>query len=286
MPHAIALALGDLTAGVATKGAQLVSLAKKGVPYLYEGDAPAFWAKCAPLLFPVVGRCSGDRFEARGRSFPMPRHGFARDQEFAVLAADSASARLRLRASARTREHYPFEFTLEAHHELFPGGLRSVYRVGNEGEDPMPFSFGLHPAFRWPLDATPRDRWRVRFPRAMTVERVHLVEGLRGPRCTPLLTAQDSLPLSDPLFLDDALVIEDPRVTTLALESPDSRRSVTLRFSPVSWLGIWSLPGAPFVCLEPWQGVAGRAGETGRKEGLLTCAPGAEFRFELEIRVV
>jgi galactose mutarotase-like enzyme len=281
----IEIAAGGLEARVAARGAQLVSLRRGGVRYLYEGDEPRFWAKSAPILFPVVGRCAGDRIVAEGVEHPMPRHGFARDLDFEAKRVEPTEALFALADSDATRRHYPYPFELLAEYRAEEGRLQCLYTVRNRGDRPMPFSFGLHPAFRWPLDDSPRESWRVRFPRRMTADRIFLRDGLRSERRERVLDGGMALPLSDDLFAEDALVLRTS-VDRLVLESPASPRSVELRFDACTWLGIWSLPRAPFLCLEPWRGVAGAHGDTGElrtKEGVESLPPGAHFRYSLAI---
>jgi len=270
----IELADGPLRVTIDPLGAQLRSLRLDGVPYLYEGDSP-FWPKSAPILFPVVGRCTGDLFLGR----PMPRHGFARDLLWKV---GGRGGEFELVSSERTRAHYPFDFALRARYAVEGTTLDCRYEVENRGEVEMPFSFGLHPAFRWPLGDGPRDGWVVRFPRALDTERVFLEEGLRGERREPVRGT--TIALSDALFADDALVLRDPGTTAMVLESPHSPRKVVLDHSPVSWLGLWSIPRAPFICLEPWQGVAGKRDESSKKEGLLALPARGRWGFQLTIR--
>jgi galactose mutarotase-like enzyme len=49
-------------------------------------------------------------------------------------------------------------------------------------------------------------------------------------------------------------------------------------------LGIWSKPGARFVCIEPWHGHADPqdfAGDFRSKPGIIEVAPGAEWRCRM-----
>lgn len=52
--------------------------------------------------------------------------------------------------------------------------------------------------------------------------------------------------------------------------------------------GIWSVPGAPFVCLEPWMGRCddhGFAGEISEKPGILKVEPSGTFQKSYRIKV-
>ena len=54
-------------------------------------------------------------------------------------------------------------------------------------------------------------------------------------------------------------------------------------------LGVWSKPsGAPFLCIEPWQGYASPAefdGTLADKPGIMSIAPGATRMLSFRIRV-
>ncbi|HYC78807.1 MAG TPA: aldose 1-epimerase family protein, partial [Planctomycetota bacterium] len=97
------------------------------------------------------------------------------------------------------------------------------------------------------------------------------------------------LVLEDRLFEKDAIVLQDPKVRELALEAEGSPRKVKLAFTEITWLGIWTKPGAPFICLEPWRGVASAVGDgpdVAVKEGIERLAPGDVFEFDLSITPV
>jgi galactose mutarotase-like enzyme len=289
-PETFDLEAGDLTARISTRGAELVRLRKGGVPYLYEGDAPGFWPRSAPLLFPVVGRCPEDRLTFEGAALPMPKHGFARDLAWEPLRGSDDAVELLLEDSKATRKSYPYAFELRALYQLQHDRLDARYFLENLDERAIPFSFGCHPAFRWPLDPdAPRAGWRVVFPKKLRAERVFLEDGLRGSRREPVLKNRAELVLSDALFEPDAIVIRKPEVGEATLESDASPRKVRLRFSEPSWLGVWSQPGAPFVCIEPWRGVASKVGDAGdveTKEAIEWLDPGETFEFELTIAPV
>jgi galactose mutarotase-like enzyme len=61
----------------------------------------------------------------------------------------------------------------------------------------------------------------------------------------------------------------------------------------VSWegfreLGIWSKPGAPFLCIEPWRGFASPIdfdGDFSDKPGLLQIAQGETQTLKYRIRL-
>jgi galactose mutarotase-like enzyme len=74
-----------LTATFNAKGAELTSITSQetGLEYMWNGD-PAFWAKHSPILFPIVGQLKNNTYLHQGKSYQLPRHGFARERQFAV----------------------------------------------------------------------------------------------------------------------------------------------------------------------------------------------------------
>jgi galactose mutarotase-like enzyme len=60
-----------------------------------------------PLLFPMVGSLAGDTLRHDGQAYALPRHGFARRLDFALVAHDGATAHFRLCDQEQTRAVYP-----------------------------------------------------------------------------------------------------------------------------------------------------------------------------------
>ena len=103
---------GDgISATIVGQGAELVSLRDaEGTELLWQAG-PA-WRRHSPVLFPIVGRLTGDQLRHQGRSYPMTQHGFARDKRFTWAEQGPRSCTLVLTDDADTRAHYPFAFRL------------------------------------------------------------------------------------------------------------------------------------------------------------------------------
>jgi len=97
------------------------------------------------------------------------------------------------------------------------------------------------------------------------------------------------LPLTYPLFADDALVFKHYDFTSLTLRTRQSEHFVRFQFDGFPYLGLWTKgPGAGFVCVEPWHGIAsptGQPGELSEKEGILMLDPGQMFSASYTIEV-
>jgi galactose mutarotase-like enzyme len=64
--------------------------------------------------------------------------------------------------------------------------------------------------------------------------------------------------------------------------------SIRIDFPDMPHLGIWTKPGAGFICIEPWQGHAdpeGFDGEFSAKPGIVLIPPGRTQSFKVGITV-
>ena len=199
----------------------------------------------------------------------------------------ACSAELRLRASSETRKLYPFDFELLVRFELAGGCLAQQVQVVNHGAAAMPASFGFHPAFCWPVDPQERGAHYVQFTHAESsaVFRVG-ADGSTVPTVVPLDMRNTLLQLDDDLFTEGALVFNPLRSTGLTYLNQQGPL-LELAWSGCRQLGLWSLPGAPFVCFEPWCGYPSPAGFDGsllEKPGGFVLEPGQTQSFGLTIR--
>jgi galactose mutarotase-like enzyme len=281
---------------VAAHGAELTSFEHlaTGFDYLWPAD-PAQWARHAPLLFPIVGKLPDDTYLHDGQPYKLTQHGFARDQEFQLIQEEENSLTFQLLATAETKAIYPFDFDLRVRYELRGSTLVVSWEVRNPAaaSQDLLFSIGAHPAFRCPLrPATGEEfgEYAFHFDHPVTLYRQLLRGGLRSGETSPVVTDSAILPLSYELFADDALVFDHFDFTRLTLQKADKTGPfVRTQFDGFPYLGLWTKgPGAAFVCIEPWQGVASPVGppqELRDKEGILTLAPGQVFATSYTIEV-
>lgn len=282
----VEIGTSGLRAEVALKGAELVRLRDEAGRDLLWGGDPAYWTGRSPILFPVVGRLAGDRILVDGAPHPMRQHGFARTAGFALAERDGASCRLSLAADDATRQAFPFDFALDLAYRVEGAALSVVGTVRNAGTVDMPASFGFHPAFRWPLPyGAPAADHAVTFAADEAATLPVLEGGLVSARRKPSPVVGRTLALTPHLFDDDALVFLAPASRSLRY-GPPGGRGLRVDFPGMPQLGIWSKPGAPFVCLEPWSGHASPAdfdGELRDKPGVSVIAPGASRSFAMSV---
>ena len=280
---------------IAAQGAELTSFTSlaTGLEYIWQAD-PAYWGRHAPLLFPIVGRLPDDTYLYHGQVYKLPQHGFARDQEFQLIQHDATSLTFQLVHDVATLSVYPFEFELRVRYELRGSTLQVSWRVRNPtAKQDLLFSIGAHPAFRCPLQPEAGEQFEdyaFRFDHPVTLKRQLLRSGLRSGEAATVPTEHDILLLSYDLFADDALVFEHFDFTRLTLGRINGTGPwVRVQFDGFPYLGLWTKgPGAGFVCIEPWQGVASPTGppqELRDKEGILMLKPGGVFEAGYTIEV-
>ncbi|MDT8759278.1 aldose 1-epimerase family protein [Sphingomonas psychrotolerans] len=285
----VEIASDRLRAAINPFGAELSSLRTPDGAELMTDADPAFWAGRAPLLFPIVGRLVDDKYRLDGKEYALPQHGFARRQPFALVEQAADRAVFRLADNVDTRAVYPFAFTLDAAFTLQGATFATDVTVTNIGDAPMPASFGFHPAFAWPLPfGTPRAAHRIVFERDEPAELSAIVNGgWIAPETSPSPLAGRELLLTDELFDRDALVWDSLASTSLRYDGGDGPE-LDIGFAGMPKLGIWTKPGARFVCIEPWHGIAdpvGFAGEIWDKPGILRFEPGESRSFSMQVRL-
>jgi len=277
----------ELSAGIDPLGAQLSALRDgAGRDLLWHGD-PSVWAGRAPLLFPIIGTLAGGHYRLGDRSFALSRHGFARGKPFEIVAATPSAAVFRLGADDTTLAVYPFQFELEVAFTLEGPTLSVVATVRNLGSEKMPASLGFHPGFLWPLPfGKARSSHFIQFEadEPAPIRRINS-DGLLTAERHPTPIVDRRLALTDELFRDDVLIL-DPVKSRSVLYGADDGPQLEIRFPDSTYLGLWTRPGAPFICIEPWQGVtdpAGFSGDLREKPGIFEVAPGATHSITMAI---
>jgi galactose mutarotase-like enzyme len=265
-----------LKIGVNTKGAELCSILSKhnNKEYLWQAN-PAFWAFHSPNLFPVVGNCTDNKILTEGVEYPMPRHGFARHSEFKLIESLPQSLVFSLEFSEETLAVYPFKFRFQVSYRLKETELEVCFEVINIDTKAILFSLGAHPAFNVPLSQNQTyEDYYIEFEGEDKLEKeLFNSRGFFTGQREPVETEDRKLCLNRALFNDGALVFKKLNSRSVALKSFRSTDSVQLNFKDFNSLGIWAVPGAPFVCIEPWLGYADKAGdiqEFKNKEGIIS----------------
>ncbi|SEQ09541.1 Galactose mutarotase [Faunimonas pinastri] len=279
------IASDQLSVEVSEQGAELRSVqTADGADWLWDGD-PQWWRGRAPLLFPVVGKSPEDTVRIDGQSYPMGGHGFARSNTFEIAEQSEGRVVLRLRESEATREHYPFAFTLTVSYEVDGNRLANRVTVTNSDDRPLPFCFGFHPAFVWPLPGCEGEAHKLWLDHPGEPEiRMLREDGLIKTEFFPSPFNQGVLELEPSLFDADALILDHDAGSSVRFGVP-GRPGLEVAYENCPNLGIWTKPGgAPFLCIEPWHGFSpfvGGSDEMEKRPGVIVLPPGEEATFSL-----
>ncbi len=260
-------------------GAELSSIfgIKSGKEYLWHGDKK-YWGRRSPVLFPVVGKYKDLKSVYNGKEYSLSQHGFARDCDFKLTEKTENTVSFELTENEETLSKYPFKFRLICYFKLCENKITVGWKVTNTNEKEMYFSIGAHPAFNCEKGKTV-----ITMNKENPQYSLLNSDGLYLPPKYPL---ESSFVLTDSVFDNDALIIENSGVTSVTL-SGGGKDFVTVNFT-APLFGVWSpvKKNAPFVCIEPWYGRADAADFDcdlkGREWGN-TLSSGETFNKEYEI---
>lgn len=277
-----------LRAEFVAKGAELRRLQVVGGPELLWNGDPEIWGRTSPLLFPVVGRLADDQALVGGKAHPMPQHGFARDLPFTLMRLTREDCTWMLQDTPETRERYPFPFQLWTAFRLDGPLLRVRLELRNLGDAPLYASLGAHPAFRWPLGAAPRDTYRLEFEKPEPAPIRRLAKGLLDLNPYPTPVDGRILRLKDDHFRADAMIFDQVNSRAVRFLAPGSL-GLEVAWEGFPHLALWTIPGAGFLCIEPWAGYhspEGFRGELASKPGILKVEPRRSRTFAWSVRLL
>ena len=222
----------------------------------------------------------------------MPKHGFVRYNEN-VRLKEKAEDKLvfELIYSEETLKIYPFKFDFRIEFNLKGRSLEVKHHIINLGTREMYFSLGCHPAFNICLfeDEEIND-YSIEFDQNMDLSRYLLNEdGLVNTQTAPVLDNDRKIRLTKNIFENDALIFKDIVSKKANLVSKRNGRILSVNYPDFKNLGIWAKPDAPYVCIEPWLGIADVEGtdqNLKNKEGIIRLAAENEFNAVYTISIL
>ncbi|MDN5110496.1 aldose 1-epimerase family protein [Aliarcobacter butzleri] len=265
-----------IKAQIKSFGAELNSLKKcdENFEYIWQANSK-YWARHSPVLFPIVGRLKEDSYFYKNKKYSLSQHGFARDKEFEIVQNEADFIEFRLKSDEKSLEFYPFFFELNIGYKLDKNSLIVSYKVKNKSDEKMYFSIGAHPAFNTQVGDF------LEFENIKTTKRYFLDEKGLIYKNQDLNLENSKLYLDKDLFKEDALVFNDSNIKQIILKNIENKSRVKVKFDNFPYLGIWSKPNdAPFVCIEPWFGVADEENANQKiedKKGILSLEKEEEF---------
>lgn len=283
----------DLSISVNLQGAELSSIYGKEEKreYLWEKDEQ-FWNRYSPILFPNVGKTYGNIMRIEGQSYPTKQHGFARDRKFELISKTDDSLKFSLKADEKTLEVYPYVFELILGYTLKENRVIVSYEIINQDDQDMYYTIGAHPAFRIPFDQAsgenlnygeyslyfgPKDRLQYLL--------ADPVNGCARSELYDMKLDHGMYKIGEHSF-DFGARIFDHQIEEVTIIAPDGKQLLTLHSPSFPSYGIWSVPGAKFICLEPWLGRCddvGFQGELKEKPMVNHLKKGGIDKFSYEI---
>ncbi len=258
-----------LKVNIATEGAEVrqVHHKKNGMDYMWSGNS-AYWGRVSPVLFPIVGRLKRDRFTLDEKTYHMSQHGFLRDVNFKVKAQSKEKASFVFESEGSFQDVYPYEFQVVIHYTLEQDSLQVQWEVINESRKTMYFSIGGHPAFRIPLaEGETIEDYTVELVPASDkkVIEYELENSLVKEKGT--VQGRQVISLKPSVFANDACIYS--HIDHASIKSSKSNHGVEVELTGFPFVGLWSKYNkeqntiAPFVCIEPWYGIADAVETTG-----------------------
>lgn len=280
----ITISNSTLTATINTLGAELISLVKNNKNYIWQVDE-TYWNKTSPILFPIVGRLKNDSYSFNGKKYQLPRHGFARNMDFSFDKKSDSQVIFELNESEETKTNYPFDFKLLVAYTFMENELVIEYFVRNQSDEVLPFSIGAHPAF---AISDKFENYSLQFNKEDTFETNHLENESFNGKTTLVEMENNSISLNYALFEKDALVFKQLKSNEVILKNKD-KAILKVNFDHFPYLGIWTKENAPFLCIEPWCGLADSSNHNGdfeEKEGINYLSAGEDFLRAIRIGIL
>ncbi|WP_313267393.1 aldose 1-epimerase family protein [Epilithonimonas vandammei] len=239
-------------------GAELTSLInlENGKEIMWSGN-PDFWGGQSPVLFPTVGALKNEQYIFEGKTYELPRHGFARRRVFDIKESSENEVIFELKSDEESLKIYPFEFSLEIKYTLVENKLTVSYQVKNLSKNEIYFSLGAHPGFAIDTkNGLSYNDYEIVFSDDEKLEIHPLIDNLISNETQTIELENKTLHLSYKTFAKDALVMTTMKSRELILRNHKNTEKVIFTFSNFPYFGIWAAKNADFVCLEPWQGIA------------------------------
>jgi len=243
----------NLTLKVNSFGAEMVSLKKNNIEFIWQADEN-YWKRYTPVLFPCVGKNKDDKMLINGKYYPMKQHGFARDTEFKLFKKTSSSLTFVL--SWKANDVYPFSFDFFASFTLKNDSVYCGWKViqTKDLSKPMFFGIGAHPGFNVPFSkkSSFNDYQIEMFTSLKNLVRYNMVNSYIDHK-HPLKQSK-KITLDRNLWSNGAFIVEAKKIKKVVLSSKKEKNKLEITFNNMNYLGLWTPypKEAPFFCIEPW----------------------------------
>lgn len=274
-----------LSVNISDIGAEIKSIVYNDTEYIWEGR-PEVWNGSCPLLFPICGGLKDDKYILGGKEYILEKHGFARKKTFTLEVCTDTTAVYLLCSDSDTKKCFPFDFELRVIYSLLGKTVKIDYSIKNLCDDIMYFNIGSHEGYYTPEGIEDYD---IVFPQNETLQSNVLYGNLLSNNSQPIIKDSNILPLYDKYFVVDALVFTDIKSRSVTLRNRKTGRSVKVDFPDDKYFLLWHKHGAPYICLEPWNGIPDRVGssyEISEKDGITKLEGKSEYKHTHSITII
>lgn len=265
-----------LTATFSEVGAELKSLKCDGREHIWYGD-PQFWTGSSPVLFPICSGLKDDEFIYEGKTYKLQKHGFARRATFDVEIVDGNTATFLLSSKNCPQDNYPFQYEFRIIYTLVGKKVNVEYNIRNLTDGDMYFSVGAHEAY---LCSEGIENYEIIFDQKESLDAYQLDGPLLSFDTKNYGINTDTLQLDNSLFDNDCLIFKNLNSRGVILRNKTTDQKIKVKFEEFPFLLIWTVPGAPFVCIEPWCGITDPINtnkQFNQKEGIEKIEKGGHF---------
>lgn len=242
---------GHMNIRINSLGAELQSItSENGQEFLWYGDKK-FWGEHAPLLFPICGGLINDSYILDGRTYPMPKHGFAKQSEFMMEKHTQNSCIFLLKSDENTLKTFPFKFELRVKYLLENNSLHIGYSVLNLSDSTMYFSIGAHEGYYLPNGI---EEYFIKFEKPENLDTFVFDGSFTTGKKRRICENSLILPLEYKYFNDDTLMFSGLKSAKASIIHRSGKKVAEVDFSEFKYLLLWTVADAPYICIEPWNG--------------------------------
>ena len=214
------------------------------------------------------------------------KHGYIRFKTFEVESKTDSSVVFLHKSDDETKQKFPFDYELRVFFTLEEKTLKIDYSVINKTNKTMYFNIGSHEGYATPEGIEDYD---VLFPQNETLNAYVLYGNLLSNQQLPIIKDQNYLPLYDKYFTVDALVFKDLKSKSATLRNRKTGKAIRVDFPDAKYFLLWHKPNAPYMCVEPWNGVqdiVGSSYDITEKEGITVLPGSEEFKYTHSITLI
>lgn len=265
---------------VIEKGGEIQSLLFDGKEVMWQGD-PNHWKGKNPTLFPIVGNTYSKSYQIDGKTYSMNNHGFIRDNNLVCIKCNDNEIIMELKENEDTLSRYPFQFTYQIKYFLDKNKVNIDYRIRNDSEKDLPFTFGLHPGF----NVLNFEDSYLKYEKKEVVKQIVFNDG--------------SLYEKDVMLDKWQLSYEDvKKYQTIIYKGLESKYvklvlkdyTVKMGIEGFPYFAIWTSDDeAMFICLEPWYGhgdLEKVEADFKDREGMMSLKPKEVFETGYSIELI